>query len=235
MPENEQIQSAEELSERAVQVGQAINCPQCGGVVAQNSGSDYQQCEFCKSLIFSNSVPLSVDRITSLGTPIQAACPCCECSLTTGTIENHPALYCEKCYGVLMKNQHFGSVLSERRSKRMGVGEGIPRPIDMKQYERQLFCPGCASRMEVHPYYGPGNVVIDSCGNCGYLWLDHGELTRLERAGGRDVSQISTGLATNSMIPGSMVASSTVSYEPSSVFEPDHEDHPLRFLADLLF
>lgn len=36
--------------------------------------------------------------------------------------------------------------------------------------------------MESHPYYGPGNIVIDTCTPCGYLWLDHGELTRVEQS-----------------------------------------------------
>jgi Zn-finger nucleic acid-binding protein len=30
--------------------------------------------------------------------------------------------------------------------------------------------------MDVHPYYGPGNAVIDTCGRCALIWLDHGEL-----------------------------------------------------------
>jgi hypothetical protein len=40
--------------------------------------------------------------------------------------------------------------------------------------------------MEVHPYYGPGNVVIDSCSACDLIWLDHGELKQISDAPGRD-------------------------------------------------
>ena len=40
--------------------------------------------------------------------------------------------------------------------------------------------------MDVHPYYGPGNVVIDSCRRCDVIWLDFGELEQITRAGGRD-------------------------------------------------
>jgi Zn-finger nucleic acid-binding protein len=40
--------------------------------------------------------------------------------------------------------------------------------------------------MDVHPYYGPGNVVIDSCSACDLIWLDHGELTQITDAPGRD-------------------------------------------------
>ena len=40
--------------------------------------------------------------------------------------------------------------------------------------------------METHPYYGPGNVIIDSCGDCDLIWLDAGELKQIEHAPGGD-------------------------------------------------
>jgi Zn-finger nucleic acid-binding protein len=40
--------------------------------------------------------------------------------------------------------------------------------------------------METHPYYGPGNVIIDSCAACDLVWLDFGELTQIVDAPGRD-------------------------------------------------
>ena len=40
--------------------------------------------------------------------------------------------------------------------------------------------------MSTHPYYGPGNIVIDTCAGCGVIWLDFGELNRVVAAPGRD-------------------------------------------------
>jgi len=40
--------------------------------------------------------------------------------------------------------------------------------------------------MATHPYYGPGNVVIDSCGQCELIWLDFGELEQIVAAPGKD-------------------------------------------------
>ena len=40
--------------------------------------------------------------------------------------------------------------------------------------------------MSTHPYYGPGNIVIDSCEGCDAVWLDFGELTQITDAPGRD-------------------------------------------------
>jgi Zn-finger nucleic acid-binding protein len=39
--------------------------------------------------------------------------------------------------------------------------------------------------MEVHPYYGPGSQVIDSCHRCRLVWIDSGELAAIEKAPGR--------------------------------------------------
>ena len=40
--------------------------------------------------------------------------------------------------------------------------------------------------METHPYYGPGNVIIDSCTGCDLVWLDFGELAQIADAPGKD-------------------------------------------------
>jgi hypothetical protein len=40
--------------------------------------------------------------------------------------------------------------------------------------------------MATHPYYGPGNVVIDSCASCELVWLDFGELEQIVKAPGKD-------------------------------------------------
>jgi hypothetical protein len=40
--------------------------------------------------------------------------------------------------------------------------------------------------MDTHPYYGPGNVVVDNCARCAVIWLDCGELAAIRDAPGRD-------------------------------------------------
>ena len=40
--------------------------------------------------------------------------------------------------------------------------------------------------MVTHPYFGPGNVVIDSCEACAHVWLDFGELRQIVDAPGKD-------------------------------------------------
>ena len=40
--------------------------------------------------------------------------------------------------------------------------------------------------MSTHPYFGPGNVVIDNCEACELVWLDFGELKQIVNAPGKD-------------------------------------------------
>ena len=57
-------------------------------------------------------------------------------------------------------------------------------PLNPRELETRLNCPACGDPMEVHPYYGPGAVVIDSCTHCKLVWFNHGEFDRIIRAPG---------------------------------------------------
>lgn len=173
----------------------AISCQKCGGVSNVVAGQPYYRCQFCTSLI--QPVQVSTDRIHPTGQTLQSTCPCCSNALETGLMEDRQVLYCGQCLGLLMKNEDFGAIVHARAARRVGVDPAEPRPIDPASYERRVGCPSCSAKMDVHPYYGPGNVVVDTCYECGLIWLDHGEITRVEHAsGGRQTSLTSAALTT---------------------------------------
>jgi Zn-finger nucleic acid-binding protein len=93
-------------------------------------------------------------------------------------VEEEKVACCESCRGLLTTRSSF-QVILERRRARAPVTRTDPKPIDPRELERSVSCPVCRRRMETHPYYGGGNVVIDSCDACQFVWLDAGELTRL--------------------------------------------------------
>lgn len=122
-----------------------------------------------------------------------------------------------------MRREHFGAIVNERRSRRVGLEQEDVRPIDPNACLRRLRCPACDGHMETHPYYGPGNVMIDSCAECDSVWLDHGELSRVERSsGGREPANMHLSVDF-SRHPGS---------EPADKIE---ERNPIELLADFLF
>ena len=86
-----------------------------------------------------------------------------------------PIRYCRNCRGVLIARRSFAAVVEKRRAWATGT-PGPPVPLNRQELERKVRCPACTGPMATHPYYGPGNVVIDSCETCELMWLDFGEL-----------------------------------------------------------
>ena len=161
-----------------------MNCNNCGAPMTPVDGRNYLSCGFCHTFHFPTELENSADRITPLVQQGNLACPVCEQDLEVGALDGVHAMFCRQCRGLLIPNEHFAQVVTGRRREYSGR-EQTPVPIDPTQYERLLDCARCGGRMEVHPYHGPGNVVVDSCAACHLLWLDHGELAAIERAPGQ--------------------------------------------------
>ena len=163
-----------------VQASVTIACQKCGGTAEVVAGQQYHNCVYCDSLI--QLAEISEDRILPTGVTLDCSCPTCDQPLQTGLIEKRRALFCGSCFGILIRHADFAGIIQERQARRAGQEPAEPRPIDPESYKRQINCPSCSQRMETHPYYGPGNIVVDTCSECGYLWLDHGEISRVENA-----------------------------------------------------
>ena len=113
-------------------------------------------------------------------------CPVCRQHLRRAVMDDREHLeVCERCKGILMPLRVFAETLTARRraAERPSV---IPTPADRSELHRAVACPRCASSMLTDWYYGPGNIVIDTCPPCHMVWLDAGELQRAIDAPGRD-------------------------------------------------
>jgi Zn-finger nucleic acid-binding protein len=62
----------------------------------------------------------------------------------------------------------------------------VPSPANRRDLARRIACPACGATMLTDWYYGPGNIVIDSCPACDLVWLDAGEMRRAVDAPGAD-------------------------------------------------
>ena len=145
----------------------------------------YYFCRYCGSFHFLETP--ETDGIRVLETSARApACPRCSMTLATAQLDDaHPVHSCSKCRGVLLPRSTFAHVVYTRRT--WATSQPVPPlPLDRRELERAISCPHCSKRMEVHPYYGPGNVVIDSCTGCDLVWLDVGELKQISDAPGAD-------------------------------------------------
>ena len=141
-------------------------------------------CTFCRTVQATPDVTEVADRVLSLEAPVGVHCPVCDHELETALIDDVPACHCPNCRGLLLSSTEFRRVVEDRRAAYGGpeVAVALPHPIEM---ERKIVCPCCHQSMEVHPYYGAGRAIIDSCAACQLIWIDQGELTSLERRPGR--------------------------------------------------
>jgi len=162
-----------------------MNCLNCGAAMELFAQRRYYFCTHCGSFQF-------IARDTGEGVhaadPPDAAdpCPLCAAALARSvTDEGYAVQQCERCRGLLMDRHTFTELVTRRRASAAGPGTP-PAQIDPRELHRAVTCPRCRHRMDVHPYYGPGNVVIDTCGSCDIVWLDSGELTQIVNAPGRD-------------------------------------------------
>ncbi len=141
-------------------------------------------CTSCHTVQVAPDVSQEVDRVLPLAVPLGVQCPVCDAELEASLIDETPACHCPNCRGLLLSSTQFRQVVEDRRAAYTGpdIAVTLPHPIEL---ERKLACPRCHQSMEVHPYYGAGRAIIDSCMACQLVWIDKGELTGLERSPGR--------------------------------------------------
>lgn len=160
-----------------------MKCDNCGAPLRLVAGRDYFCCDYCVTFHYPADTDESADGVKPLGEQAATNCPVCHAGLGVGSVEGRHVDYCAKCQGVFVSNDDFAGIVNARRARHTGPPDR-PVPIDPEQLKRVLRCPACGKRMDAHPYYGPGNVVIDSCGACRMVWLDRGEIATIEAAPG---------------------------------------------------
>lgn len=162
-----------------------MNCRSCGAPMTLFREQGYFFCQYCSSFHFPSASP---DGVRLLGeAPEGITCPVCHVPLLLATLDNRYQGYqCEKCRGLLLDRRSFSLTVQSRRARLSG-SLVPPRPFNREELgRRRLRCPICERTMETHPYHGPGNSIIDTCGHCNLIWLDHGELEEIAPAPGRD-------------------------------------------------
>lgn len=162
----------------------SMNCVNCGAPLELADGRTILTCAYCQSSRRLDEPSDDGDRVISLDRPTGVDCPRCEQELVQAIIDGKTARYCSNCRGILIETHIFAEVTRKRRAAYRGR-EMTPQPIDPDQLQQFIGCPECQQQMDVHPHYGPGRAIIDSCHRCNLVWLDNSELTTIERTPGR--------------------------------------------------
>jgi Zn-finger nucleic acid-binding protein len=161
-----------------------VNCLNCGAPLELVEGREVLTCRFCNSYRQIQVNEQDGDRVVAFERTSEFTCPRCWHQLVEAGLDGYNVDHCPQCRGLLMDNATFAIVTRNRRSKYRGP-ELPAQPINPKRLQEFVDCPQCGDRMDVHPNYGPGQAVIDSCEECDLVWLDSAEMTSIERTPGR--------------------------------------------------
>ena len=162
-----------------------MNCRNCGGAMELFATRGYFFCRYCGTFHFPETASDQGVRVLAESRE-PLPCPICRTTLSSAVLdETHAIHYCQTCRGALMARGTFADVVQSRRAWATEP-PGPPVPLRQDELTRKVKCPKCGALLNTHPYYGPGNVVIDSCAACDVIWVDFGELKQIVDAPGRD-------------------------------------------------
>lgn len=161
-----------------------MNCPNCGAGLTISSLSSLAMCDYCGTTHQRQTAARGVDRIDITDQPLEQKCPACRTHLFRGFVDEYEVAACQGCEGFLVAGGAIRRIIEGRRATFEGV-ESVPQPLDDAFLNVPgRACPQCHEGMERHPYYGPGNAIIEDCGRCCRLWFEAGTLAAIEAAPG---------------------------------------------------
>lgn len=160
-----------------------MNCPNCGAPLNIAPGGDHFACAYCGSLHFPT--PSAEGIILLDEAPEGLECPVCSLPLHRAKFRHWSGYQCSRCRGLLFDLDDFSEIVKYLRASATGPPDQ-PIPFEPEGLNRAIVCPRCSQRMSTHPYYGPGNFVIDNCMGCSFVWLDYGELIKISGYPGPD-------------------------------------------------
>jgi len=147
-------------------------------------GKSHFVCGVCQCFGFPTPLESDPEPIIRSEKQVDFQCVRCHENLSIGTLYNRTDVcFCEGCRGFVIDSQSVGMLIEELRATYKGP-DAKPTPMNPDQLEIRSRCPACGDPTEAHPYYGPGNCVLDTCRHCQLVWFDHGELDLIVRAPG---------------------------------------------------
>ena len=156
-------------------------CKKCEVGLKQLKNSDVKFCPNCDSV----DVPVDKqEQIQASGPETDFRCPKCpDINLQIGDLFGTQVCFCDECYGFVIDRTSLGQLIEGLRASYEGPDDA-PIQIDPAELHEICNCPACLERMETFNYYGPGNVILDSCEHCQLTWFNQGELGKIIRAPG---------------------------------------------------
>lgn len=109
-------------------------------------------------------------------------CPRTQSLLKKINVGNVPVYVSELCGGVFLENQSLKDFESAEGKRGKALTKHLEQfHIELMNEAERVKCPFCKDTIMLRRFYSPLHVVeIDECPECGGIWLDTGELAKLQ-------------------------------------------------------
>lgn len=113
-------------------------------------------------------------------------CPTCSTTLTTIDYEGIKIETCPGCEGQWLDAGELGHIARAREvrfdeEERRAIAAACKiTPVVLEHHDRDLACPRCGGRTDAINYGGDSGIIIDKCPACVGIWLDAGELEKIQ-------------------------------------------------------
>lgn len=113
-------------------------------------------------------------------------CPSCSTTLTTIDYEGIKIETCPGCEGEWLDAGELGHIARAREvrfdeEERRAIAAACKiTPVVLEHHGRDRTCPRCGGRTDAINYGGDTGIIIDKCPACVGIWLDAGELEKIQ-------------------------------------------------------
>jgi Zn-finger nucleic acid-binding protein len=109
-------------------------------------------------------------------------CPDCKIELTRRDFDGLVLDTCSKCAGVYFDEGELTELRRRGEQALTALDEQVqPSELQHERHEECLrVCPGCGNGMHQFRYLYSSPVLLDSCEDCGGVWIDNGELKAMQ-------------------------------------------------------
>jgi len=113
-------------------------------------------------------------------------CPHCDATLRPLDYEGVHLETCDSCHGEWLDAEELKHVIEAReqrfsKEERQVIANTTSiTGVDCRIADRDLHCPKCDGKTDAINYGGDTGIIIDKCTECGGIWLDKGELEKIQ-------------------------------------------------------
>jgi len=113
-------------------------------------------------------------------------CPRCKTGMSPLEYEGVPIDRCDRCRGEWLDGGELKRILDAAREhpEASAEVEALKQPkirgVLLAEVRENLPCPACGQTMEAFNYAGDTGIILDRCRHCGGIWLDAGELEKVQ-------------------------------------------------------